>query len=439
MRRGFIFDMNRCVGCQACVIACQIENHAVQSEPWRAVNTFNSFQHPHLPFFYFSLACNHCEVPLCLENCPASAYTVDEITHTIDHHADRCIGCRYCTWACPYDAPKYIRAAGVVEKCTLCKERVIDGRKPNCANLCPTGALDFGEIDESEALNVPGFVDKGLRPGIRIIPLRDKRFPRVKPEPLSDREMNVYRELERPKQSKVTLSEEWPLVVFTIVASLLVGIFAASVARPLSIDPIAFLATGVAGMLLSAIHLGRKSRAWRAVLNIGSSWLSREIAAYGLFLATSGFSFFTVHEEWLRLVTVLAGLGSLISIDMVYAVSENRSGPGLCSASTLLTGLLFFALFSNLTWLFILISGIKLAWYSKEFIQAEYRTPARISVSAVRIIVGFLLPALLMEREGLFAGMAVLIAELINRSEFYSDLKILTPRKQIERDLLEGI
>jgi Fe-S-cluster-containing dehydrogenase component len=428
--------MNRCVGCQACVIACQIENHADQNEPWRSVHTSNSFQHPQLPIFYVSLACNHCETPVCRESCPADAYTVDQTTHTIDHHPDRCIGCRYCTWACPYDAPKFISSRGVVEKCTLCKERVVEGRKPNCANLCPTGALDFGEIDDSEKIMVPGFIDKGLRPGIRITPLRSKRFPSPHPEPLSEREIKLFRDLERPKEAKVQFSEEWPLVVFTVVASLLFGIIAASAVRPLSLHPIAFLATGIAGILLSVVHLGRKPRAWRALLNVRSSWLSREVAAYGLFLAASGFFFFAVHEEWMRLAAVLAGLATLVSIDKVYTISENRTGPGLCSASTLLTGLLFFSLLSNITRLFILITGIKLAWYSRELVQAEYRSPARISISAVRICVGFLLPLLL--GEGLQAGLAVLIAELINRSEFYADLQILTPRKQIGYDLLKS-
>jgi len=93
VRTGFIFDLNKCVGCHACVVACQIENGSQQNQPWREINTFNSFQHPQLPVFHYSIACNHCDEAPCLNSCPALAYTKDENTSTIVFHENKCIGC----------------------------------------------------------------------------------------------------------------------------------------------------------------------------------------------------------------------------------------------------------------------------------------------------------------------------------------------------------
>ncbi len=83
-------------------------------------------------------------------------------------NANKCIGCTYCTWACPYDAPKFVNSIGLVEKCTLCTNRLNEGFKPACANLCPTGALDFGEITSNDQPRIPGFTEKGIDPGNKI-------------------------------------------------------------------------------------------------------------------------------------------------------------------------------------------------------------------------------------------------------------------------------
>jgi len=435
--------MNKCVGCQACVIACQIENHAVQSEPWRRVNTFNTFQHPLLPLFHFSIACNHCEIPLCLDHCPSRAYRKDESLQTIDHDSDHCIGCRYCTWACPYDAPKFVHARGVVEKCTLCKTRIEEGLKPNCANLCPTGALDFGDIDGWPAALIPGLVDKGIRPGIKIVPLR-RTQPQLQHSvtPIHDDvQSRLYRQLALRNGSKVSLKQEWPLIVFTILVSVLFGVIAASVFKPAIVDPIAFLATGIVGMMLSTLHLGRKLRAWRALLNLRSSWLSREVGAYLVFLILSALGFFVSPTEATRIGAMLAGLATLVSIDMVYSIAGNKSAPGLCSASAVLTGLLFFSVFSELWWPFVIVSGVKFILYALEIVRARQRDLPRITLSVIRIVAGFILPlAFLGSTSGNIAAVVLmLVAEVINRSEFYVDLEILSPRWQIDRDLLKEL
>ncbi|NTV76002.1 MAG: 4Fe-4S binding protein, partial [Holophaga sp.] len=137
--RRFLFHAERCTGCEACVLGCWMENRAVQTLPWRAVHTSNPHRRPDLPVFHLSLACHHCDNPACLENCPADAYARDPATGAVTLRQEACMGCRYCTWACPHDAPKFSAATGTVEKCTFCPDR----DQPACVARCPVGALEM--------------------------------------------------------------------------------------------------------------------------------------------------------------------------------------------------------------------------------------------------------------------------------------------------------
>jgi len=100
--------------------------------------------------YNISLACNHCEEPICAEVCPAGAIAkrADGLV-LID--PDRCIGCKYCSWACPYGAPQYDAEAGHMTKCTFCAEDLDAGLPPSCVAACPLRALDFGDRAELEA------------------------------------------------------------------------------------------------------------------------------------------------------------------------------------------------------------------------------------------------------------------------------------------------
>jgi Fe-S-cluster-containing dehydrogenase component/DMSO reductase anchor subunit len=441
MRKGFIFDLNKCVGCEACVVACQIENHELQSESWRSISTFNAFQHPALPLFYFSLACNHCDDPLCLMGCPTNAYSIDPIHHTVDHNQDRCIGCRYCTWICPYDAPTYVSAKGVIEKCTLCKERIVEGQKPNCANLCPTGALAFGEIETKVGTDIPGFTDKGLRPGIQIIPLRKRGRPLAANRMMTEEENVLFRQASISDKRKSTLKTEWPLVLFTVLVAFLFGVFAAALYGAPSLDPVTYFALAVGGLIVSAMHLGRPLIAWRALLNVRSSWLSREIVAYLLFLCLSGIYLLTSPMMSIGLLSVILGIAALVSIDMVYATVERRSMPLEISGSVVLSGFLFFAVLAQIFPLlaaFVVVNG---TLYIRRLLKAKRANPSRVITSFVRIAAGFVAPLLLsfVQDDRWLVLVFALIGESINRAEFYLDLDIVTPRKQIERDLLQEL
>lgn len=438
MRKGFIFDLNKCVGCDACVIACQIENQDEQSDRWRTVSTFNPFRHPALPLFHFSLACNHCGDPLCLESCPTRAFSKDEIHQTIDHRQDHCIGCRYCTWVCPYDAPKFIGAKGVIEKCTLCKDRIKQGRKPNCANLCPTGALDFDEIGEEELSFFPGIVDRNLNPAIKIIGLRKPANRQSDVTTITPQFLAASRKIFDAEPRKTSLKQEWSLVLFTLLVSLLVGLVSSSLVGSPAIDPTSVAVPGIASLGLSLLHLGRKARAWRAILNVRSSWLSREIASYSLFLICLGLYLTVSPEKWLVAFASLMGVLALVSIDMVYAIAENKPGPGSNSASVLLTGVLVFSIASRMIWLFSVVSLLKFVLYVYELSRGADTRAVRRVASVVRMAAGFVAPFLFIELSGDYAVAAVClaVAELINRAEFYADLEFTTPNRHLHRELL---
>jgi Fe-S-cluster-containing dehydrogenase component/DMSO reductase anchor subunit len=440
MRSGFIFDMNKCVGCEACVIACQMENFNFSTMPWRSVNVFNEFQHPALPLFHFSLACNHCDDARCMAGCPANAFHVDPILRTVDHDPDLCIGCRYCTWTCPYDAPKYISTKGVVEKCTLCKERIADGRTPNCVNLCPTAALDFRDLDATQTEDLPGFAGSAFRPAISIIPPRTKDGPLAAAHSLTAGEKSIFEKTVSGNERKSALITEWPLVVFTFLAALSVGGYAAETLNGPGSDPIAFFALAAGGILVSTIHLGRPLLAWRAVLNVRSSWLSREVALFTCFVVTSGLSI-VLSLTTLQAPAVLFGIAALISIDMVYVAVERRLSGFLKSGGVFFTGILFFAALSQMTEILVCVLVLKAILYAREAAPLKNKAISRIAAAFVRIAAGIILPLILLAYSSgdWIVVAALLVGEVVNRAEFFIDLDILTPRKQIVRDVIKGL
>ena len=109
---AFEVDLDRCSGCKACVAACHNLNGLDEGESWRDVGLVIGGM-PELPVLqHVTSACHHCLDPACLNACPVDAYEKDPHTGIVRHLDDQCIGCQYCTLACPYDAPKYQRGQG---------------------------------------------------------------------------------------------------------------------------------------------------------------------------------------------------------------------------------------------------------------------------------------------------------------------------------------
>ena len=173
----FVLDLGRCVGCAACVLACRVENRWESETPWRRVLPLNLRRRPGGPTYFFSVACHHCERPACLAACPSRAYE-KRADGVVVHHEERCLGCRYCEMACPFGAPRYSHAKGVMTKCHLCHHRLDRGELPACVVACPTEALRLarpGEVIQG-AEPIPGFTDPaGCKPSLKLKPPRGAR------------------------------------------------------------------------------------------------------------------------------------------------------------------------------------------------------------------------------------------------------------------------
>lgn len=439
-QKRFIFDTNKCTGCGACMLACSIENELALDSSWRHVHTFNEPHYPDIPRFHLSLACNHCVDPPCLKYCPALAYGKDEKTGAVILDQDKCIGCKYCSWACPYDAPQFNPLSGLMEKCTFCEHRLAENMEPACVELCPTTALQFGDYDTEENYEpVPGFTKTEIKPAILLIPLQEKRIaPECSLQPAEETKEIIRQPL---PASKIKLRSEWSLILFTLLAAILVGWITAAVIYGNRIDPVLFAGFGAGTLLISLGHLGKKSRAFRAVLNWRHSWLSREIILFPVFLILSTvFSLQIALPAVLKVLILLTGVLLLVSMDRVYQ-TVSFSPLQFHSAGTLLTGILFFAFFSGIHTFFISILFVKLLFYAgRKFNVTWYRHKPHPFVSIVRIVAGFFLPPFLFFSlsPGVFFLLLLLVAagEGLDRCEFYLELNIPTPQNQISRDML---
>ena len=148
MALGFFFNNQNCYGCKTCTMACITTQLPGNHETF--LRRVNEYRPDVLCGGFLSLACNHCDNPACLANCPQGAYTKLENGIVKQDH-EKCIGCKTCTMSCPYGVPKYDEASKTVYKCDLCYDRLERGLAPACVEACPGGNLMFGEMDELKA------------------------------------------------------------------------------------------------------------------------------------------------------------------------------------------------------------------------------------------------------------------------------------------------
>jgi Fe-S-cluster-containing dehydrogenase component len=441
MPNSFVFDPNRCTGCDACRVACGIENQLEPEKSWRRIDTFNRSRLPGIPLYHLSQACNHCREPACMYACPALAYSRDEETGAVLLHEDKCIGCKYCAWACPYDAPVFDRPRGVMTKCTFCVHRLKEGMKPACAALCPTGALDFADLPESALENeIDGFPRTDLGPRIQIQPLKAGRSLPVMAAPQAG---EPFVAPPQPPTTRVSLASEWSLVLFTTLVAALVAAVAATFRPAFTVKPIWFLDAAVVTMGLASLHLGKVSRAYRAVLNLRRSWLSREVVAVSAFLGLAMLHFwFAPDSRPLAAAATLVGFLALYCTDQIYSVLKQSRPAHLHSASVVWTGLFLIAVFTGTFWLATVFGFGKLALYVIRKIDfMETGRPVRPIVSAARIGIGLVAPALIWvfgaapPQLGLIA--CVMLGELLDRGEYYAELESESPSRQMAIDLSE--
>ncbi len=156
----FLFDADLCIGCSACEVACKIKNEVPVGSRRRGVVEIERGKYPNVQKYSVSLACMHCADPSCMAACPTRAISKREDGIVLNDKS-KCIGCGYCSWACPFGAPQFLGGgssftlSGKMDKCTFCVLPFEGGEQkepnPRCAALCTTKALhagDASEIDE---------------------------------------------------------------------------------------------------------------------------------------------------------------------------------------------------------------------------------------------------------------------------------------------------
>ncbi|MBE0653717.1 MAG: 4Fe-4S binding protein [Bacteroidales bacterium] len=426
----FIFDENKCVGCHACVVACINENGFQSPERWRNVLDSNPLNHPDLPLFYLSIACNHCDEAPCLKLCPALAFQSDPETGAVDHDPERCIGCRYCMWVCPYDAPKFSPFSGIIEKCTFCAHRIEKGQKPACANLCPVGALafsreEFSMQDSFESSPVPISVGSSLK----VIKKQNINGPRM------DREILGLPKRTAPsvlKKSKISARSEWSLVCFSLFSAFMVGLYLSktSVGNPGYFHWL-IPGLGFSAAILSLLHPGKRWRTWRAILNIERSWLSREILFFLLFLLTVSMDYFVYDLP--HTVGIVNGILLLISIDMLYLPATWKWKFKLHSAQVLLIGISLWLLLAGFEILFILMTLFRSGLYTFRRSQSGHSGKEGIYISLVRIWLPLVAIILLIYYGKVIPVLILtLITDILDRIVFYGDLRVPDLREEFD-------
>jgi len=418
----FIFDQNKCVACHACVLACMNENGFQFHHQWRNVHQSQSLHLPGLALFYLSMACNHCDDAPCLENCPAKAFSLDKLTGAVIHSPDKCIGCKYCTWACPFDAPEFIPNKGIIEKCTFCNHRIGEKQKPACAELCPVGALDFQntEFTRTESFeSSPVEIDAGSH--LKVITLRKKTGP--------EQDLSLFKEsnkkiTEVQKAKKINAVKEWPLVIFTLLSAVLVSIYASGISNEFSLPhKFMWLSAGFVSAGFSILHLGKKLRARRSLINIRNSWLSKEILFMVLFYVSVFIDFFMFDIP--DYISIAIGLLFLYSIDKLYSLAQYNWRTKIHSAQTLLILFTLTLIMKELYILLLIVISTRVFLY---VFRKYYADKRMILLSVIRILC-LLFPILtfFIQIDVLLILIIVCTGEIIDRIEFYNELSLPDP------------
>lgn len=153
MEKTIYLDIERCVGCGACVVACMDQNDIFPEKGQPALRRIYQVEeggYPQADIHYVSAGCLHCEDSPCITGCPTGAISKDSKTKAVTVNRNLCIGCHSCALACPFGVPRY-DSEDKLQKCDLCNERVGAGLQPACVRVCPFQALRFDNINQIQS------------------------------------------------------------------------------------------------------------------------------------------------------------------------------------------------------------------------------------------------------------------------------------------------
>ncbi|HFD33147.1 MAG TPA: 4Fe-4S dicluster domain-containing protein [Gammaproteobacteria bacterium] len=332
-QHGFYFNADNCIGCHACEAACSEKNDNPAHLAFRSVGFVEGGTYPNYQRLNISMACNHCDDPVCLKGCPTRAYTKFAEYGAVLQDPDICFGCGYCTWVCPYNAPQLDPVEGVVSKCNMCVDRLEVGLKPSCVAACLGNALDFGVIENTPEnrtqtkTDIPGFPRTDItHPNIRFEQTRSTQRDMMRVDSTAvkyhkDDSTGKFKPELDPKHgfkrewnlAKLLGSHESAHVAFTLSIQAVMGAFVmltlgAWTAFP-SITSLktsaAFIPLLIVMLLLTAtglfklnMHLGKPHRFYRGFYNLKMSPVSREIAGVtAFFTGLMGYSLFALFDN----------------------------------------------------------------------------------------------------------------------------------------------
>ncbi|HHL18586.1 MAG TPA: aspartate carbamoyltransferase [Thiothrix sp.] len=347
-QHGFYFTADNCIACHACEAACSEKNDVPSHISFRSVGFIEGGTYPDYNRQNISMACNHCNDPVCLKGCPTRAYTKFAEYGAVLQDPDICFGCGYCTWVCPYNAPQLDPVKGEVSKCNMCVDRLEVGLKPACVSACLGKALDFGVIEntpenrDQTKTNLAGFPDPSItQPNIRFQQTKalSRDMVRVDSTAIKYHRNDDKGAYESVLDTKRGVKKSWGIrtllashenahALFTLSSQIVMGAFILLVIGGLfgssSINalkassgfaPLLWIMVALMGFGLFKLnmHLGKPHRFYRGYNNLRHSPVSREIAGItAFFTGLMGYAFFALFDN--ALASLLAGIFVLLGL-----------------------------------------------------------------------------------------------------------------------------
>ena len=331
-QHGFYFNADNCIACHACEAACSEKNDNPPHIAFRSVGFVEGGTYPNYQRLNISMACNHCDNPVCLKGCPTRAYTKFAEYGAVLQDPDICFGCGYCTWVCPYNAPQLDPVRGQVTKCNMCIDRLEAGLKPACVSACLGKALEFGVIENipegrtQAKTEIPGFPRTDITyPNIRFQQTRTTHRDMVRVDSAAvkyhrEDTDGLFRPVLNPKHGfqrewnlgKLLGSHENAHIAFTLSVQAVMGAFLLLILGGwLGLESVnafqsstallaaigVMLGLTVFGLFKLMMHLGKPQRFYRGFYNLRASPVSREIAGVSIFLiGLMGYSLLALFE-----------------------------------------------------------------------------------------------------------------------------------------------